>query len=72
MSKLPEPYDPMCMRYARDMDYLDTFRELPDQSRADYIRQEEGTYNVDNGHFLCDGCYIKAGQPTSPFGWTCP
>lgn len=37
-----------------------------------YVRQEEGTYNLKNGRFLCDDCYIKAGMPTSPTGWVCP
>jgi hypothetical protein len=66
------PYDPMCRRYAKDMNYLDYYLE-EDQSREDYIIQEEGTYNYKNGHFLCDECYIKAGMPTAPFpGWKCP
>jgi hypothetical protein len=38
----------------------------------EYVRDEEGTYNPANGHFLCDECYIKAGQPSSPRGWRCP
>lgn len=38
----------------------------------DVIRSEEGTYNHENGHFLCTVCYIRAGQPSSPYGWTCP
>jgi len=39
---------------------------------AEWGYREEGTYNRRNGHFLCDGCYIQAGMPTSPHGWTCP
>ncbi|MBT2484828.1 MULTISPECIES: hypothetical protein [unclassified Microbacterium] len=27
------------------------------------VRRNEGTYNRENGHFWCDGCYIRAGQP---------
>ncbi len=37
-----------------------------------YIWAEEGTLNRENGHFLCTECYIKAGQPSSPQGWTAP
>lgn len=37
-----------------------------------FVRAEEGTYNRDNGHFLCTDCYIKAGQPSSPRGWVAP
>jgi hypothetical protein len=68
----PEPYDPMCDRFARDMPYLDSFLEHPNQTRARYVATNEGTYNRVNGHFLCDTCYIKAGMPTSPLGWVCP
>jgi hypothetical protein len=42
-----------------------------DEVRA-YVMAEEGTYNGDNGHFLCDTCYIAVGMPSSPQGWTCP
>jgi len=38
----------------------------------EYVWQEEGTLNPSNGHFLCDSCYIAAGMPTAPGGWTAP
>lgn len=38
----------------------------------DYVREGEGTYNSDNGHFLCTSCYVRAGMPSSPMGWTAP
>lgn len=38
----------------------------------DYVRREEGTYNRDNGHFLCTPCYSDAGMPSSPRGWVAP
>lgn len=38
----------------------------------DYVWKEEGTLNRTNGHFLCDACYIKAGSPTSRYGWKAP
>ena len=69
---VPEPYDPMCNRLAKDMAYLDGFLEHPNQTRAQYVVANEGTYNRANGHFTCDTCYIKAGMPTSPYGWVCP
>jgi hypothetical protein len=71
MTQHPEPYDPRCGTYARDMDYLDTFLE-GDMTRIMYVLQEEGTYNPENGHFLCDTCYIAAGMPSAPGGWVCP
>lgn len=65
-----EPFDPMCERLASEMAELDDYRE--DLSRAEYVIENDGTYNPTNGHFLCDNCYIKAGQPTSENGWVCP
>lgn len=41
-------------------------------SPDEYVKREEGTYNRENGHFLCTSCYIKAGQPSSPTGWVAP
>lgn len=38
-------------------------------SADEYVMVEEGTLNLDNGHFLCTPCYIKAGCPTAPNGW---
>lgn len=78
------PYDPMCNRFARDMEELDTFwaesqEELDAATPATrasrrelYVVMEEGTLNPVNGHFLCDKCYIKAYMPTAPHGWVCP
>lgn len=37
-----------------------------------YVREEEGTYNKTNGHFLCTSCYIDAGCPSSNTGWVAP
>ncbi len=39
-------------------------------SADDYCWEEEGTLNTENGHFLCTECYVKAGCPSSPTGWT--
>ena len=41
-------------------------------SPDDYVRREEGTYNRENGHFLCTDCYVAAGMPSSPRGWVAP
>jgi hypothetical protein len=38
----------------------------------DYVWQEEGTLNRENGHFLCTRCYIAAGMPSSERGWVAP
>lgn len=72
------PFDPHCLRFAAAMNDYDSFVEADDdgfvssEAREGYVIEEEGTYNPENGHFLCDSCYIKAGQPSSPGGWKCP
>lgn len=54
------------------------WHELSDAERTEamraYVAYNEGTYNPDNGHFLCDECYIAAGMPSAPGlkGWVCP
>jgi len=35
-------------------------------SAEDYVWEYEGTLNTDNGHFVCDTCFVKMGQPSSP------
>lgn len=45
---------------------------LNGQSAEEFVMEEEGTLNTRNGHFLCDSCYIAAGQPSSPTGWVAP
>jgi len=78
------PYDPMCGRFARDMPELDNawpmseeeLNRVPEDERGDlrayFIITNDGTFNPDNGHFLCMGCYIQAGMPVAPHGWVCP
>lgn len=77
------PYDPVCKRYAADMDDYDAFifEDAEDQAengpvtpemREKYVMAEEGTYNRLNGHFTCDICYINLQMPTVPGGWKCP
>jgi hypothetical protein len=43
-----------------------------DMTPDEYVWQEEGTLNRENGHFLCTDCYITAGMPSSPRGWVTP
>lgn len=79
----PEPYDPSCKRYARDMKELDYSwaededdlklpKEEKQRRRIEFVQTDEGTFNTKNGHFLCNSCYIKAGCPSSARGWICP
>jgi len=32
-------------------------------SATQAVKNEEGTYNAENGHFWCTHCYIVAGMP---------
>lgn len=73
--KYPDPRCTGCDVLAADMKSLDYFwpedqlelLELEEQQirqeRVDYVRAEDGTYNRENGHFLCDKCYLRAGMP---------
>lgn len=46
--------------------------EDPTMTPEQWCWENEGTLNRRNGHFLCTACYIAAGEPTSPSGWTAP
>lgn len=76
VSLSPNPFDPKCGRYARDIPDYDSFifegEPVTPQDRINYVVNEEGTYNPLTDHFLCDQCYIDAGCPASPSGWKCP
>ena len=54
-------------------EYLEAVEEGEhNETPEEYVKAEEGTYNPENGHFLCTDCYIKAGMPSSPYGWIAP
>jgi hypothetical protein len=61
---------PMCARTPDQIDYSG-FKD-PSQSNDEYVLAEEGTLDPISGFFLCDECYIKAGQPSGSRGrrWT--
>ncbi len=58
-----------CYRTPEEIDYT-MFKESW-QSHDEYVIAEEGTYDPESEQFLCDACYIKLGQPSGPYGWTC-
>lgn len=60
-----------CRKFPADLPEYSDFKEAEETS-DDYVKREEGTYNPENGHFLCDGCYIIAGMPASAEGWIAP
>lgn len=76
-----------CMKHPVDLpEYLELAADseddyiritgLPDDERRKIavrsVQREEGTYNRENGHFLCNACYIIEGMPTSDRGWVTP
>lgn len=67
--------EPMCVgcgKHPADDPYLVELAEEEGSTPDEYVRYNEGTYNPENGHYLCDTCYIKAGMPSSPYGWVAP
>lgn len=60
-----------CNRKPAEIDeYIEAAAETaaPERYPDEYVREEEGTYNPFNGHFLCTDCYIKAGMPSAGVG----
>jgi hypothetical protein len=61
-----------CNKKPSELDEYISMAEEMVLSPEDYVRQEEGTFNPINGHFMCIDCYIKAGMPSSLEGWVAP
>lgn len=80
----PKPFCTSCKRHPADIpgytaeatNYYDALPPisvvLGAETIEDAYAREDGTYNPENGHFLCNECYVKAGMPTSPQGWVAP
>jgi hypothetical protein len=55
-----------CNKPANEIDeYIEAAKES-EMSIEQYVREQEGTYNPENGHFACTDCYIKMGMPSKP------
>jgi hypothetical protein len=70
-----EPIKPLCIGCNKRPDEIEECVEIAKEEGMtpdDFVRNEEGTYNGANGHFLCTDCYIRAGMPSSPYGWFAP
>jgi hypothetical protein len=66
---------PICQGCGLEPKYIEEYIEGAEDAGMfvnDFVRDQEGTYNPENGHFLCTNCYIEVGMPTSPNGWICP
>lgn len=69
---MTKPFCIGCKKTPEELDEYISAAEDMDMNVDEFVRREEGTYNPDNGHFLCTPCYIQAGCPTSPQGWKAP
>lgn len=73
MKDLPKPLCIGCNKPPEQLEEYVTLSQEEGLSPDEYVRREEGTYNRENGHFLCTLCYFKAGCPTAPgSGWKAP
>lgn len=78
---LPHPVQPYCVGCDRTPEEIGDYTvmaAMDNMTPSEWVRREEGTLNPANGHFLCDTCYIKAGQPAGvdgrggPGRWVAP
>lgn len=60
----------LCRRRPEDIEVYAELAKAVDLTADEYVWQEEGTLDRATGVFLCDSCYISAGMPSSPTGWT--
>ena len=66
---------PICVGCEREADEIEEYSPAftgEDIDPSEYVRDQEGTYNRVNGHFMCTECYIAAGMPSTPGGWVAP
>jgi len=66
---------PICRGCNKTPDQIEEYVEIAKEEGMTpdaFVSSEEGTYNKDNGHFLCTECYVKWGMPTHQRGWIAP
>lgn len=73
--------EPYCFRCGKPASSFSEYWECSEDNRkndaADYVREEEGTYNPATNRFACDACYIAIGMPVEEtgshnYGWKAP
>lgn len=71
---LPDPICTGCGKRPAEIEEYTDPEIIGSMTPDGYVREEEGTYNRENGHFLCTDCYIKAGSPGKPYPdrWVAP
>jgi len=68
---------PICQGCKKPVTEIEEYIEMAAENGItpeEFVASEEGTYNPENGHFLCTDCYIEWGMPSlpSPRQWICP
>jgi len=65
---------PHCIGCGKTPSEIDEYIQNPEEDLdpVRFVRENEGTYNKQNGHFACTDCYIRFGMPTRPGGWVAP
>lgn len=61
-----------CGKRPNELDEYVGVAQAENMTPDDYVWEEEGTLNMENGHFLCTSCYVHRGMPSTPRGWTAP
>lgn len=63
-----------CLKSPANLSCYATHAAEEGVSADDYAWREEGTLNRENGHLLCDDCYISWGMPSGQRGnrWVAP
>jgi len=67
--------NPICIGCNRPPSQIPEYIEMgqvEEMSPEEFVRQEEGTFNPENGHFACTECYIRMGMPSSKARWVAP
>lgn len=69
--------EPYCFRCGKPASSFEAYEyQFAGGDNADYVRNEEGTYNPETNRFACDGCYIAigmpVGEPGQEYGWKAP
>ncbi len=72
------PYCPGCRQEASNIASVTAYARMEGESPKEWVRKNEGTYNPNNDHFLCDKCFIseedrRGVRLAAPLGkWVCP
>lgn len=61
-----------CLQHPDQIEEYVAYGEEEGMTPTEFVQECEGTYNPENGHFLCTSCYIASGMPSSPNGWKAP